>query len=433
MTLKYPATLAAFAALLTAAAAVAPAAVRAAGPPSLEALWAIVQQQQADIERLSSELEATRSQLVSSEAQAAITEERLTITTDYLDEIAAGRGSGASAENRTSIGGYGELHYNDVDASDSDGDFQEIDFHRLVTFISHEFTDRIRFFSEIEIEHALVEDTEEGSGAGELEIEQAFIEFDLGDNHLARTGLFLVPVGILNETHEPETFYGVERNDVENIIIPSTWWEAGAATSGRYGNGLSWDFAITSGLAMPTDGSSAFRVRSGRQKVSEANADYPAYTGRVKYTGLPGLELSATVRYEEDVSQIGGDGLDDGLLVSLHGIWNWQRFQLRALWSKWQFDGDAVELAGADDQTGWYVEPSFRIGRRENDWGFYVRYEDLEGARTQDRFDQWEAGFNYWPVPNVVLKFDYRERDHDLAGDAGRDFSAVDLGVGYSF
>ena len=255
----------------------------------------------------------------------------------------------------------------------------------------------------------------------------------MGDNYFARTGLFLIPVGILNETHEPDTFYGVERNDVESIIVPSTWWEAGASTGGRYGNGLSWDFALTSGLAIPTTGSSAFRVRSGRQKVSEANADYPALTGRLKYTGVPGLELAATLQYQEDASQVSGDGLDDGTLVSLQGIWNWQRFQLRALWAEWQFDGAAVELAGADQQTGWYVEPSFRLGRPDNDWGFYARYEDVDGARAQDRFDQWEAGFNYWPVPNVVLKFDYRERNLDLPAQSGSDFRAVDLGVGYSF
>ena len=63
----------------------------------------------------------------------------------------------------------------------------------------------------------------------------------LTDNAYARTGLFLLPIGILNETHEPDTFYGVERNDVESIIIPSTWWEAGAGLNSRFANGLSWD------------------------------------------------------------------------------------------------------------------------------------------------------------------------------------------------
>lgn len=397
--------------------------------PSLEALWALVQEQQAEIERLNAALDETRNELGSTQAAGRANEEKLTIATEYLDQIATGSALADSGQRRTTIGGYGELHYNDVDA-DAGGDYRRIDFHRLVTFIGHEFTDRIRFFSELEIEHALVKDTADGSSSGEVEIEQAYIEFDLTDTYAARAGLFLLPVGFLNETHEPNTFYGVERNDVENIIIPTTWWEAGGSLGGHYRSGLSWDFAVHSGLAIPTTGSSAFRVRSGRQKVSNAIADHPAFTGRVRYTGVPGLELAATVQYQEDASQISGDGLDSGILVSTGAVWNWQRFQLRALWSQWNFEGDLVELADADRQTGWYVEPSFRLGRSSNDWGLYTRFEDVDGAREQDRFQQWEAGINYWPVQNVVFKLDYRERDLDAA--AG-DFNAIDIGLGYQF
>ena len=57
----------------------------------------------------------------------------------------------------------------------------------------------------------------------------------------------------------------------------------------------------------------------------------------------------------------------------------------------------------------------------------------LEAARNQDNFNQWEVGFNYWPAPNVVFKFDYRDRSHDLASQYGRDFTGFDVGVGYSF
>ena len=126
--------------------------------------------------------------------------------------------------------------------------------------------------------------------------------------------MFLVPLGILNETHEPPTFYGVERNDVESIIIPSTWWEAGAGLSGNFANGLSWNAAFHSGLEMPASGSSAFRVRSGRQKVAEALASNFASTFRLRYTGVPGRELSASYQYQSDPSQIPGDTGKQSLL-----------------------------------------------------------------------------------------------------------------------
>ncbi len=401
----------------------------AAEEVTLEELWTVVQAQQAQIEALTEALQATQAQLASTEEQVEVAEEQIGLTADYLAEIEASSTRGS----RTNLGGYGELHYNNVDARDPDRSFKEMDFHRFVLFFSHEFTDRIRFHSELELEHSLVKDTDDGSNGGEVELEQAYVEMDLNENHWTRAGLFLLPIGILNETHEPNTFYGVERNDVESIIIPSTWWEGGVAAGGRYGNGLSWEAGVHSGLAMPTNGNDAFRVRSGRQKVANASAENLAYTLRLKYTGIPGLELAGSYHHQSNPSQMDDDGLDSGDLFSFHGIWNRGPFTLKGLWARWDFDGDLVEATGADRQTGWYLEPSVRLDLAGTDWGFYGRYEDLEGGRTQDRFDQWEVGFNFWPTDNVVLKFDYRDRDHDLETDLGRDFKAIDLGVGYQF
>ena len=402
---------------------------------TLDEIWELLQAQQTQITaltealaRTNTRLDTTTNGLVENTRAAAITRQHVAATADYLDDIQTGGG-----DSKTSLGGYGELHYSRLDADDRARDLTEVDFHRFVMMFGHEFSERVRFFSEFEIEHSFVKDTDDGSNGGEVEIEQAFIEFDLNENHYARAGLFLLPVGILNETHEPPTFYGVERNDVENIIIPSTWWEAGVGTGGRYDTGLSWDFALHSGLAMPTSGSSAFRIRSGRQKVAHASANDLAYTLRVKYTGIPGVELSGSYQHQQDPSQLGNDGLDEGNLLSIHGIWQRGPFTLRALWAQWRFEGSAVAAADVDKQTGWYVEPSVKFRVAQNEWGIYTRYEDLDGARTRDRFEQWELGLNYWPTDNVVLKLDYRNREHAESIDGGRDFKAFDLGFGYHF
>jgi hypothetical protein len=396
-----------FAGLLTAAASVN------AATPTVEELWNIIQQQQAEIEALKGQQQATEQKAVAADekAEAAVeaVEETATTTGNWTD--------------RTHIGGYGELHYNTIDADDSDHDDDMIDFHRFVLFFGHEFTDRLRLFSELEFEHALTSE----DGPGEVELEQAYIEYDINDQLTTRGGLFILPIGILNETHEPATFYGVERNDVENIIIPTTWWAGGAGLSGRYANGLSWDLAIHEGLKMPTD---SYRVRSGRQKTAEADASDLAYTGRVKYTGIPGLELAASLNYQTDASQDSGDGLDEGLLFTTHAVYQNGPFALRALYAEWNFDGSGVEAAGADEQKGWYLEPSFKPRK---DIGLYARYEDIDAARDQDKFEQWEIGLNYWPHEAVVLKADYRNREHDLSGESGRDFDAFDLGIGYHF
>jgi hypothetical protein len=411
-------------------------------PQSLQELWQILQAQQERIRQLEQESASAREQLSDTDARLESNEQQVVETSRQIDAVSEYTESltsaaGASWTEKTQLGGYGELHYNNLSADDSKYDKKEIDIHRFVIYLNHQFNDRLRLYSELELEHSIAGDDQNG----EIELEQAYLQYDLDDRHQINGGLFLVPVGILNETHEPNTFYGVERNDVESIIIPTTWWEGGAAVGGRYSNGLAWDFATTSGLAIPanafnSDGSSnkdQYRIRSGRQKVSEANANDLAYTGRIKYTGITGLELASTYQYQTDASQVSGDGLDAGQLLSAHAIFQHGLFTLRALYAGWHFDGDAVEAADADTQTGWYAEPSLKFRPGNYDVGIYARYEVLDAYRAEDQFNEWQTGVNYWPVENVVLKFDYRDRNYDLTAARGRDFNGFDLGMGYVF
>jgi len=189
----------------------------------------------------------------------ALSQPALAVTDDQFEELQArfnqladqvDQNSQAAGSSSTYLGGYGEMHYNNWNSS-KNPDKKEIDLHRVVLMVNHEFNDSIRLFTEIEIEHAF--SAGDGSSSGEVEVEQAFIQFDLNENYKANAGVFLIPVGIINETHEPPAFYGVERNPVEKYIIPATWWEGGAMLSGNYDNGISFDVAVTSGLAGGTD------------------------------------------------------------------------------------------------------------------------------------------------------------------------------------
>jgi hypothetical protein len=389
-------------------------------------------QAQVSNAELLQKLESMQQQIDDLKRQIAENQEKTEETDAKVEAVAEVMESGNPQNvevSKSTIGGYGELHYNNLNANDPARDVDMIDLHRFVLFFGHQFNDRTRFYSEVEVEHAFVADSG-GNTPGEVEIEQAFIEFDLRQDLYAKAGVFLIPVGILNETHEPPTFYGVERNDVENIIIPSTWWEGGAALNGRWGSGWNWDVAFTSGLEIPTTGSNAFRVRSGRQKIAEANASDGAITGRLRYLGIPGLQAALTLQYQFDPSQVSNDGLDSGTLIEAHIDYQRNRFGLRALYSRWEFTGYAVEAADAETQTGWYIEPSYLLTDKI---GVYARYEDIYAARAQDKFSQWEVGLNYWPTENVVIKFDYRDRSHDLDSQYGRNFTGIDIGLGYSF
>ena len=163
--------------------------------PSREKMWQLIQKQNAEIEELKKVLKQLETQTKTTES----------MTEDLAELVQSERDtSRPSWTDKTNIGGYGETHLNL-------GRKDEIDFHRFVLFISHRYNDRIHFFSELELEHSIAGDGQ----AGEIELEQAYVDVNLNENHTLRAGLFLIPVGILNETHEPDTFYGVERNPIE--------------------------------------------------------------------------------------------------------------------------------------------------------------------------------------------------------------------------
>ncbi|KAF3977508.1 MAG: porin [Methylococcales symbiont of Iophon sp. n. MRB-2018] len=338
--------------------------------------------------------------------------------------------------NNTTIGGYGELHYQNRSVENGDHK-EEVDFHRFVLFFGHEFTDNLRFFSELELEHSIAGDGKEG----EIELEQAYLEYDFNHNASVKAGLFLMPVGIMNETHEPDTFYGVERNEVEKNIIPTTWWEAGIGGNYRFDNGLSFDAVISSGLDIDSSGDKAFNIRSGRGKVSKQKANDPIIAVRGKYTGIPALELATTILHQTDLGQsdnpsdesidVGSGTLYQAHVIYSHGI-GLGTFTGKALYSRWEIDIDSKLHQAAESQYGWYIEPSYRFPTSMGDMGIYSRFQKLDYySGAEKNYDIWEAGANWWPHENVVLKANYIHKEDTL--NSNSDERGFDLGIGYQF
>lgn len=381
--------------------------------PSQAEMWKIIQQQQKEIENLKSKLQDSESQ---------INETRVIATTavDAVEAIESGESSNSGLAqwvNNTTIGGYGEHHYNNFDDSDD-----QVDAHRFVLFVGHHFSDNLKFFSELEVEHGLTKDTADGSGPGEVELEQAYIQWDFAKNHSLVMGQYLIPVGIINETHEPETFYGTERNKVESNIIPATWWETGAMFQGEIMPGLSYNAAIHSGLKTSDGGS----IRGGRQKSAKAVAEDPAYTLRLKYTGMPGLELAATAQYQSEITQ--GTAIDDSsaTLLEAHAVYQTGPFAIRALWASWDVEGNGFDMVGRDEQEGWYIEPSVKA---LDNLGFFIRYSEYNnqaGFSASNDVETWDYGLNFWLNPRVVIKADYSD-----VRDNGDD--SLNVGLGWSF
>ena len=399
--------------------------------------WAADASTEDRLKALEARLDAMEKENRSLKQQLQQTDQKVELTGDQVEKIASQGGSGNSAlaswAEKTKLGGYGEMHYNSLNGKGGAASKDEIDLHRFVLFFGHEFNSRTRFFSELEVEHALVKDKDTGNvgpgkaGPGEIELEQAYVEFDLNANHRAKAGLFLLPVGIINETHEPPTFYGVERNPIEKDIIPATWWAGGAALSGRLGGGFGYDVAIHEGLA--TTKADKYKPRNGRQKTSEASAKKLAATARLKWTAIPGVELGGTVQHQSDITQGGDPTAGSANLYELHGIINQGPFGLKALYAQWDLDGSGPKAFGADKQKGWYVEPSFKLSEA---WGVFARYnlwDNTAGDSIGSKKKQIDVGVNYWPHPDVVLKADYQRQDND----GGKNQNGFNLGMGYQF
>src|SRR6476646_11718383 len=183
---------------------------------------------------------------------------------------AFGQAGGENTSVTGPLSGYMDFHFNKAENSDG-----LLDFHRFVLLFNHSFTDRIRFVGELEVEHAFVEGLEQ---SGELELEQAYLDILVTRPFNVRAGMILVPIGIINERHEPPVYQGVERPFVDTVIVPTTWFETGAGVHGEIGTGFRYRAYVMAPLNA-LEFSADEGVREGRQKGGEANVRRPAFTG----------------------------------------------------------------------------------------------------------------------------------------------------------
>ena len=397
---------------------------------------------------------AVAAALISSNALAATSvEEKIEILQQEIEALKdqVAKSVGASKTNskkfsdKTTLGGYGELHYNNFQGDVPVGVTRakdDVDFHRFVLFFGHRFNDWISLKSELEIEHS---NTENG---GAVELEQAYLDFNFSEKLNAKAGLFLMPLGFLNETHEPPTFFGVERNFIETRIIPTTWWEAGVSVYGEVAPGWKYQAGLTSNLdAKDFGGFSTKGVREARQNVSNASAENIAVHGRLDYSGLPGLTVGASVvsgNTGQDNSLL--DGADARLtLWDLHARYNVDKLDLRALYAQGHLSdaakiNDAFGLETANRFYGWYAEAAYHIWKSgDHDLASFIRYEKWDTQAeipsnimrdVASNNNVWTMGANYWPHPQVVLKADYQKLDKP-DGDKGD--KRLNLGLGYMF
>ncbi len=351
------------------------------------------------------------------------------------------------------LGGYGELHYNDViyneNGQQTPGEF---DFHRFILYAGYNFNDWITFRSELEIEHTFVKD-----GQGEVALEQAYIDMRYKPAFGVRAGIMLVPVGIVNPVHEPPTFNGVERPNVEKYIIPSTWREAGAGIYGQARSGLSYELYLMAGLDA-SGISGAEGIRGARQKAFESSTDNWAVTGRLDYRANLNFTFGTSYFFSHlSTNATYGDAMEGTTfhLIDGHAIYTKGGFEARVLGvystitNVEDLNSTFAPVVGSpngnnvgESQYGGYLELSYDLLRfsekdTEQQLDLFARGEvyDTQASTVNipdnpenERYE-YTFGLTYKPASQVAFKADYQ-----LLQSAGiKNIHQLNLGVGYNF
>ena len=357
-------------------------------------------------------------------------------------------------KSRLTIGGYAQLDFNQPTGG---GVYHNgtLDVHRMVLLFGYKFNDRAQFISEIELEHI-----------NEVTVEQAFLNYRILPWLNFRGGLMLIPMGIVNEYHEPPTYNGVERPNVDNKIVPTTWRELGAGFTGVLNSAsLKYQIYLVNGFksydgATYLNGSNG--LRNGRQKGIESFMSTPNLATKIDYFGLPGLKLGLSGYFGNTQSTLYNNLKKDNVAEkakadsSVVGV---KMFGFDSRYSKkgWEFRAQYVmtyiqnsaqynKFSGKDlgsQLSGWYVEAGYNLFQSKPEIHSqlvpFVRYEqyDTHQKTTENLLrnkanDKTEitTGIGWRITPELVLKSDYQWRKSAANSDYSGQFN---LGIGLMF
>ena len=390
----------------------------------------------AELEKVKIELKAMKAQQASAASAAAAPSGAV---------YATGSAGGSPA---TVLSSYGEIGYTRPSKNSS---ATQTDIARFVLGFQHSFNERTKVVAELEVEHGVSSATDKG----EVAVEQVYVEHRINQNYGMRAGVFLIPLGLINQNHEPHTFYGVNRPTVETAIIPSTLREAGVQLFGEHDSGVSWSAGITTGFDLtkwdPHNGDGGQSpLRTLHQEGQFAKSKDLSFFGAADWRGIPGLRVGAGFTAGKAGHGTPGFATPNArtMLWDVHAQWSPGAWDFAAVYARGSITG-----AGALNATfsgapylvpksfdGWYAQTAYKF-RLPGEYKVapFVRYERVNTGRSFDGVVKgfnvnsyatesiWTVGLNFYVTPTVVLKADMQR--YKVVTDANR----VNLGLGYSF
>jgi hypothetical protein len=349
-----------------------------------------------------------------------------------------------------SIGGYGEVLYENFESKLEDGTTSPkantVDFLRQILYVGYKFNETFVFNTELEFEHAKASSS--SSDPGEIAVEFAYLDVLLSKSFNVRAGMMLVPMGFINEIHEPPTYLGAKRPLTESAIIPSTWRENGVGIHGDLPGHLSYRFYAVNGLR--ADRFTKAGIRGGRQNGGKALAESLALTGRLDWNPLPGATFGFSF-YSGNSNQNDQTATTSGApsktrILEAHAEYRWRGLQTRALYARMTNSEAGVKAATpaaarelGTRQFGGYAEVGYDVlGGRFGKQALlpFVRvervntqHEVVAGVSADQANDQnvRTVGLVYKPIPQIALKADLQT----LENHARKGRNQVNIGVGY--
>ena len=349
-------------------------------------------------------------------------------TTLKSDNTHSGLGLAASkiyySKSPLSVGGYGEMYYANRDSKDNTLDSSETQVKRLITYIGYKFDDKTILNTEIEYEGGGV--TAGGDG-DEVVVEFMYIDFLQNAYFNTRVGNFLMPLGLINEKHEPTLFTTVQRPQTSYYLIPTTWNESGVMVYGDLIKGFRYKIAAVSAL-QPDDTAGAKWLRKGRGGSFKVSNPLLAGVFRVDYSGINGLLLGASLYKDSKIT-----------MFDTHLNYEYKGARLYGTYTKTtRSDTTGTQVT---EMSGGYINAGFDIlslTSIEKKMPIFIQYERINpqekfaDGTTFNAVNTTTIGLNYFPHEQVVLKMDYAMSDNDFA-DTGIDSNTFSISVGFIF